>query len=349
VLYRELGRTGLKVSLIALGTMTWGEQNSEAEGHAQIDAALAAGVNFIDTAEMYPVPPKAQTYSRTEAIIGTWLKQHGQRDKIVLASKAAGPSHTPARPQHVRGGRTRFTAANLGEALDDSLRRLNTDYLDLYQLHWPDRPTNIFGQLGYEHQSDEVATPIHDTLSALSELVKAGKIRYIGLSNESPWGICEFLKLAQLHGLERIVSVQNPYNLVNRTYEIGHAEISMREHAGLLAYSPLAFGVLSGKYLGGAKPAQARITLFDRFVRYKGENTERAVYEYVKLFRAHGIDPAQGALAFVNSRPFVTSTIIGATTMEQLHSNLASVDLVLSEEVLEGIARIHQQYPNPAP
>ncbi len=202
MLYRELGRTGLKVSLIALGTMTWGEQNSEAEGHAQIDAALAAGVNFIDTAEMYPVPPKAQTYSRTEAIIGTWLKQHGQRDKIVLASKAGGDRLIRPRVRSMCAAAVpALTAANLGEALDDSLRRLNTDYLDLYQLHWPDRPTNIFGQLGYEHQSDEVATPIHDTLSALSELVKAGKIRYIGLSNESPWGICEFLKLAQLHGL----------------------------------------------------------------------------------------------------------------------------------------------------
>jgi aryl-alcohol dehydrogenase-like predicted oxidoreductase len=349
VLYRELGRTGLKVSVIALGTMTWGEQNSEAEGHAQIDAALAAGVNFIDTAEMYPVPPKADTYGRTEAIIGTWLKQSGRRERIVLASKAAGPAHTPARPQHVRGNRTRFTAVNLEEALHDSLRRLQTDYLDLYQLHWPDRSTNIFGQLGYQHQSDEAMTPIHETLTALSAFVKAGKIRYIGLSNESPWGICEFLKLAQQHGLERVVSVQNPYSLVNRTYEIGHAEISMREQTGLLAYSPLAFGVLSGKYLGGALPAQARITLFERFARYKGENTERAVYEYVKLFRQHGIDPAQGALAFVNSRPFVTSTIIGATTLEQLQSNLASIELVLPETVLEGIERIHERYPNPAP
>jgi aryl-alcohol dehydrogenase-like predicted oxidoreductase len=349
VIYRELGRTGLKVSLIALGSMTWGEQNDEAQAHAQIDAALAAGVNFIDTAEMYPVPPKAETYGRTEAIIGTWLKRHGQRDRIVLASKAAGPAHTPARPQHVRGNRTQFTAANLSEALHASLGRLQTDYLDLYQLHWPDRATNIFGQLGYQHQTDEAMTPIHETLAALSSFVKAGKIRHIGLSNESPWGICEFLKLAQVHGLERVVSVQNPYSLVNRTYEIGHAEISMREQVGLLAYSPLAFGVLSGKYLAGALPRGGRITRFERFARYKGENTERAVYEYVKLFRQHGIDAAQGALAFVNSRPFVTSTIIGATTLEQLHSNLASIELVLPEPVLAGIEQIHQRYPNPAP
>ncbi len=347
--FRELGHSGLKVSVIALGTMTWGQQNSEADGHAQIDAALEAGINFIDTAEMYPVPPKAETYGRTEAIIGTWLKAHGGRERIVLASKAAGPAHTPARPRHVRGGRTRFTKANLEEALNDSLRRLQTDYLDLYQLHWPDRATNIFGDLGYQHVPDEVTVPILETLEALDSFVKAGKIRHIGLSNESPWGIMQFLQLAQQHGFPRVVSVQNPYSLVNRTYEIGHSEISMREGAGLLAYSPLAFGALSGKYLGGALPAGARITLFERFARYKGENTERAIYEYVKLFRAHGIDPAQGALAYVNSRPFVTSTIIGATSLAQLASNIASMDLVLPEDVLAGIEAIHHRYPNPAP
>lgn len=347
--FRELGRSGLKVSVIALGTMTWGQQNSEADGHAQIDAALEAGINFIDTAEMYPVPPKAETYGRTEAIIGTWLRAHGGRDRIVLASKAAGPAHTPARPSHVRGGRTRFTRANLEEALDDSLRRLQTDYLDLYQLHWPDRSTNIFGELAYRHVPDEVTVPIHETLEALSAFVQAGKIRHIGLSNESPWGIMQFLQLARQHGLARVVSVQNPYSLVNRTYEIGHAEISMREQVGLLAYSPLAFGALSGKYLAGALPPGARITLFERFARYKGENTERAIYEYVKLFRTHGIDPAQGALAYVNSRPFVTSTIIGATSLAQLASNIASADRVLPQDVLDGIEAIHRRYPNPAP
>jgi aryl-alcohol dehydrogenase-like predicted oxidoreductase len=347
--FRELGRSGLKVSTIALGTMTWGEQNSEAEGHAQIDAALAAGINFIDTAEMYPVPPKPDTYGRTETIIGTWLARHGGRDRIVLASKAAGPSHTAARPSHVRGGRTRFTRANLEEALHDSLRRLQTDYLDLYQLHWPDRPTNIFGEMGYQHREDAATVPIVETLEALDAFVKAGKIRHIGLSNESPWGIMQFLKLAEQHGLARVVSVQNPYSLVNRTYEIGHAEISMREQIGLLAYSPLAFGALSGKYLAGALPAGARITLFERFARYKGESTEQAIYEYVKLFRLHGIDPAQGALAFVNSRPFVTSTIIGATSLAQLADNIASFDLVLPQAVLDGIEAIQRRYPNPAP
>jgi len=347
--FRELGRSGLKVSVIALGTMTWGQQNSEADGHAQIASALEAGINFIDTAEMYPVPPKAETYGRTEAIIGSWLKQHGGRDRIVLASKAAGPAHTPARPSHVRGGRTRYTKVNLEEALHYSLKRLQTDYLDLYQLHWPDRSTNIFGELGYRHVEDEVTVPILETLSALDGLVKAGKIRHIGLSNESPWGVMQFLHLAEQHGLSRVVSVQNPYSLVNRTYEIGHAEISIREQAGLLAYSPLAFGALSGKYLAGGAPAGARITLFERFARYKGENTERAIYEYVKLFREHGIDPAQGALAYVNSRRFVTSTIIGATSLAQLASNIASVDLVLPGEVLDGIEAIHRRYPNPAP
>jgi aryl-alcohol dehydrogenase-like predicted oxidoreductase len=347
--FRELGRSGLKVSTIALGTMTWGEQNSEAEGHAQIDAALAAGVNFIDTAEMYPVPPKPDTYGRTEAIIGTWLARHGGRDRIVLASKAAGPSHTAARPSHVRGGRTHFTRANLEEALHDSLKRLQTDYLDLYQLHWPDRYTNIFGELGYQHREDAATVAVVETLEALDAFVKAGKIRHIGLSNESPWGIMQFLKLAEQQGLARVVSVQNPYSLVNRTYEIGHAEISLREQVGLLAYSPLAFGMLSGKYLAGASPEGARITLFERFARYKGDNTERAIYEYVKLFRRHGIDPAQGALAYVNSRPFVTSTIIGATGLRQLADNIASVDRVLPDEVLDGIEAIHRRYPNPAP
>ncbi len=347
--YRPLGRTGLNVSVIALGTMTWGEQNTEAEAHAQLDAALDAGINLIDTAEMYPVPPKAQTQGLTEQYIGTWLKKTGRRQDIVLATKATGPSRQAARPSHVRGGKLLFTRENLFEAVNLSLQRLQTDYIDLYQLHWPDRSTNMFGQLGYQHVKDEATTPIEETLQALQELVQAGKVRHVAVSNETPWGLSQFIHLAETKGLPRVASIQNPYSLLNRTFEIGLSEIAIREEVGLLAYSPLAFGVLTGKYLGGMRPAGARLTLFERFARYSNENAERAAYEYVSLFRRHGIDPAQGALAFVNSRDFVTANIIGATTLEQLHSNIDSINVVLPDEVLQGIEAIHRRYPNPAP
>jgi aryl-alcohol dehydrogenase-like predicted oxidoreductase len=347
--YRELGRTGLKVSLIALGTMTWGEQNTEAQAHEQLDIALDAGINLVDTAEMYPVPPRAETQGRTEQYIGTWLKKTGRRQDIVLATKATGPSHQAARPSHVRGGRLNFNRTNLFEAVNDSLQRLQTDHIDLYQLHWPDRPTNIFGQRHYQHHPDAVTVPIEETLSALQELVKAGKIRHVGVSNESPWGLGKFVHHAETRDLPRVASIQNAYSLLNRSFESGLSEMSLREQVGLLAYSPLAFGVLSGKYLDGQRPADARLTLFSRFTRYNGENTERATQDYVNLFRLHGIDPAQGALAFVNGRDFVTSTIIGATTVAQLRSNIASVDLVLPQAVLDGIDAIHERYPNPAP
>lgn len=348
--YRELGRTGLKVSLIALGTMTWGEQNTEAEAHEQLDVALDAGINLVDTAEMYPVPPKAETQGLTEQYIGTWLKKTGRRNDIVLASKAAGPVHEPTRPSHVRGGRLAFNRVNLFEAVNDSLKRLQTDYLDLYQLHWPNRRTAIFGQRHYQHFKDEVAVPILETLEALRDLVKAGKIRHFGVSNESPWGLGQFIHHAAVNTeLPRVASIQNAYSLVNRSFETGLSEFSLREDVGLLAYSPLAFGVLSGKYLNGQRPAGARLTLFERFTRYHGENTGLAAQAYVDLFKAHGIDPAQGALAFVNGRDFVTSNIIGATTLEQLRSNIASVDVTLPPAVLEAIDAIQERHPNPAP
>lgn len=351
--FRTLGPNGPPVSQIALGTMTWGQQNTEAQAHDQLDVALAAGINFIDTAEMYPVPPKPDTAGRTETYIGTWLaKKPSRRDQIILATKAAGPSRTPSRPSHIRDGRLAFNAINLTEAVNDSLRRLQTDHIDLYQLHWPDRSTNCFGQMGYEHVEGEETVPIEETLKALGDLIRAGKIRQIGVSNETPWGVARFLQAASLQGqprLPRIVSIQNPYSLVNRIFEIGLAEFALREEVGLLAYSPLAFGWLSGKYHQGARPAGARITLFERFSRYSGASTQAAVDDYVALFRRHGIDPAQGALAYVNSRPFLTSNIIGATSLEQLRANIASIDLELPPEVIAGIESIHQRIPNPAP
>jgi aryl-alcohol dehydrogenase-like predicted oxidoreductase len=348
--FRPLGPQGPLVSQIALGTMTWGQQNTEAEAHAQLDAALAAGVNFIDTAEMYPVPPKPATAGRTETYIGTWLAQQpSRRDQIVLATKAAGPSRTATRPSHIRDGRLAFNATNLTEAVHDSLRRLQTDHIDLYQLHWPDRSTNCFGQMGYEHVEGEDTVAIEETLTALDQLIRAGKILHIGVSNETPWGVARFLNAAQTAGLPRIVSIQNPYSLVNRIFEIGLAEFALRDQVGLLAYSPLAFGWLSGKYAGGARPPGARNTLFERFTRYNQPSTEAAVNEYVALFRRYGIDPAQGALAYVNTRPFLTANIIGATTLEQLHANIASIDLVLPADLVHEIEAIHKRMPNPAP
>jgi aryl-alcohol dehydrogenase-like predicted oxidoreductase len=325
--------------------MTWGEQNTEAEAHEQLDMALAAGVNFIDTAEMYPVPPKAETYALTERYIGNWLKHRGRRDDIVLASKVASRSDWM---DYLRDGRNCLDRANIEQALHGSLEHLQTDYLDLYQLHWPDRQTNYFGELGYTHRPSE-SIPIEETLRVLADLVQAGKVRQVGLSNETPWGTMEFLRLAEQCGLPRMVSVQNPYSLLNRSFEVGMAEIAHREDCGLLAYSPLGFGVLSGKYLNGQRPANGRITLYERFSRYSNPQVEAATQAYVDLARDHGLDPAQMALAYVNSRPFVTSNIIGATTMEQLQSNLGSTEIQLSEDVLESIEAIHQRYPNPAP
>lgn len=340
---RPLGQTGINVSRLCLGTMTFGEQNTESEAHAQLDRAIALGVNFIDTAEMYPVPPVAESQGRTEQYIGSWLKQRGRRDDVILATKVAGPGVA-----HIRQG-SRLTRAHIHAAIDTSLQRLQTDYIDLYQLHWPERSTNFFGRLGYHWSEDDATTSLEESLCALKELVDSGKVRAIGLSNETPWGVMHSLQLAERIGVPRVASVQNPYSLLNRSYEVGLAEIAQREAVGLLAYSPLAFGVLSGKYLDGARPAGARLTLYERFQRYNSPLAARATRAYVELAREHELDPAQMALAWINSRPFLTSNIIGATTMEQLESNLASESLVLSDEIVAAIEAIHIETPNPCP
>ncbi len=340
---RPLGNTGIEVSRLCLGTMTFGEQNSEQEAHEQLDRAVAYGINFIDTAEMYPVPPRAETQGRTEAYLGSWLKRRDSRDDVIIATKVTGPGL-----EHIRGG-TRLSREQIHQAVDDSLRRLQTDYIDLYQLHWPERTTNYFGRLGFEYDDEEDAIELEDTLHVLKELVEAGKIRAIGLSNETPWGVMKALQLAERLDLPRVASVQNPYNLLNRTFEVGLAEIAHRENVGLLAYSPLAFGVLSGKYLGGMRPEKARLTLFERFKRYTSPLAEQATQAYVDIARDHGLEPAQMALAFVTSRPFLTSNIIGATTMEQLEDNLDSESLKLDQGVLDAIEEVHRRWPNPAP
>ena len=344
--YNTLGHTDLKVSALCLGTMTFGEQNREAEAHAQLDQALAAGINFIDTAEMYPVPPRAQTQGLTETYIGNWLAKRGRRDEIVLATKVAGPADWLT---YLRSGKPRLDRPNIEAALERSLQRLRTDYIDIYQLHWPDRQTNFFGELGYTHPRECYSVPIQETLEVLRDLVACGKIRYIGISNETPWGLMHYLRLAEEMDLPRAVTIQNPYSLLNRTFEIGLAEIAHREQCGLLAYSPLGFGVLTGKYLDHQRPADARLTLFDRFTRYSNTQTEQATLRYVALAREQGLSPAQVALAWVISRPFVTSTIIGATKLSQLQENLGSIDLNLTEAVIAGIEEIHRDHPNPSP
>jgi len=344
--YHKLGNTDIEVSVICLGTMTWGEQNSEAEAFEQMDYAIAHGVNFFDTAELYAIPPRAETYGCTEEIIGNWFKKTGNRNKIILASKVCGPTGWCP---HIRGGESRLDKKNITLACEASLKRLQTDHLDLYQVHWPERNTNFFGKLGYEPEADADTTPIEETLEALNLLVQQGKVRHIGISNETPWGAIQYLHLAETNALPRIVSIQNPYNLLNRSFEVGLAEIACRESVGLLAYSPLAFGMLSGKYLDGAKPSDARITLFPDYTRYTNPQGQAATAAYVQLACEHGLDPAQIALAFVHSRPFLTSTIIGATTMQQLQTNIASMDVILSDDVIARIQDIHIRYPNPCP
>jgi aryl-alcohol dehydrogenase-like predicted oxidoreductase len=346
--YRILGRTNIKVSAIGMGTMTFGEQNSEADGHQQLDYAFDQGVNLIDTAEMYSVPPRAETYGSTERIIGSWLKRRGRRDKVVLATKIAGPGAVLG-VSHVRGGNNTLDRKNILAAVESSLQRLQTDYIDIYQLHWPSRATNYFGRLGYQHADGEPVMAIEETLDALGELVRAGKVRHVGLSNETPWGMHRFLQLADTAGRERIVSIQNPYSLLNRTFDIGLAEMAIREGVGLLAYSPLAFGVLSGKFLNGARPPESRMVRWSRFARYTNEYADRATIAYADIAARHGLNMAQMALAFVRQQPFVTSVLIGATTMEQLKTNLASSTLQLGQQVIQDLDAVHRSHPSPCP
>lgn len=345
--YRQLGRTDIRVSSICLGTMTWGQQNTEAEGHAQLDHALDFGVNFIDTAELYSIPPRPETQGSTERIIGSWLKGRGDRDKIILASKITGPSdRTDFRAD---GSTPRLDARNINEAIDGSLKRLQTDYLDLYQLHWPCRTVPLFGGGGYAPAVSPDETPIEATLEALDALVKSGKVRHIGLSNETAWGLSRFLHLSETTGQARVVSVQNAYNLLNRVYEEGLSEFRFREDVGLLAYSPLAQGYLTGKYQGGARPAGARTTLFDRAQRYQKPGTAAAVDAYLEIAREFDLDPSQLAIAYVTSRNFVTSNIIGATSLDQLRTDLGSVDVEITSEIEARIDAAHHLHGNPAP
>ncbi|MCX5494309.1 aldo/keto reductase [Kaistia dalseonensis] len=347
--YRSLGRTDIKVSAICLGTMTYGQQNTEAEGHEQLDYALDQGINFLDTAELYSIPPRAETQGSTERIIGTWLKARGNRDKVIIASKVVGRTAQ----EWFRGGRpSKLVRDDIRHAIEGNLKRLQTDYIDVYQLHWPDRTVTQWGSNPTVYRlpapaADEV--PIEETLAALDELVKEGKIRHVGLSNESAWGTMRFLSAAEAGEGPRVVSIQNAYNLLNRTYEVNLAEVTMREQVGLLAYSPLAQGYLSGKYQKGARPEGARTTLFKRGDRYETPGAEEAIEAYLTIAREAGIDPSQLALAFVTSRPFVTSNIIGATTMTQLKADIASQELVITPELEAKIDAVHQWRGNPCP
>ena len=344
--FKKLGHTDIDVSLICLGTMNMGEQNTEAQGFEQMDYAFDKGVNFFDTAEVYSVPPREETQGSTETIIGNWFKKTKKREKIILATKMVGPG-----PSWIRGGGGNYTEKNMGLAIEGSLKRLQTDYIDLYQLHWPERNTNFFGKRDYAHDTKENKwNDIESVLQGLKKFVDQGKIRYIGLSNETPWGFSKFLEISNKLNLPRVVSVQNPYNLLNRAYDIGMSEISCRENVGLLAYSPLAIGYLSGKYRNNQMPKNSRVGLYkDFWVRYREENAKRAVEEYYNLAKENGLTLTQMSLAFVNSRPFMTSNIIGATTMEQLKENIGSVDVELDNKIIEKINLIHANNPNPTP
>ena len=343
--YRRLGQSDLKVSAVCLGTMTFGQQNTEAEAHAQLDYAFSQGVNFIDTAELYPVPTRAETYGRTEVFVGTWLRKQA-RDQVILATKIAGPSRGLP---WIRGGAQAFDRKNIRAAIDASLQRLGTDYVDLYQLHWPERNTPMFGGYLFDPAHEHEATPIREQLDALAELVREGKVRYVGLSNEHPWGVMEFLRLANEYGLPRVVSIQNSYSLLNRVFDYSLAEIAYREQVGLLAYSPLAFGHLSGKYHADPK-AHGRVNLFPEFgQRYTKPNVTQAVATYVQIALKHNLTPTQLALAFMYRRGCVTSTVIGATTLEQLRENISVWGTVLSKQALADIETTHLRFTNPAP
>ena len=343
--YKKLGNTDLNVSTICLGTMTWGEQNTPKEADEQMDFALENGVNFWDTAELYSVPPKEKTFGHTEIIIGNWFKKTKQRDKVVIATKVSGPAR-----EYIRGGGNNYSLNRITEALNDSLKRLKTDYIDLYQLHWPERNTNAFGRLGYEHNDNKEWNKFEDVLGHLKNFIKDGKIRDVGLSNETPWGVSKCLDLAKEHHLPRMMSIQNPYNLLNRTYEIGLAEISIREKIGLLAYSPLGSGYLTGKYRNNQLPKNSRMERDgDFWTRYNKPNTTKAVDAYYEIARKHNIDFAQMSLKFCEIQPFMTSVIIGATTLDQLKTNIESVNINLSDEVVNEINEVQKIYPNPCP
>ena len=343
--FKKLGNTNLDVSLICLGTMTWGTQNSEKDAFEQMDYSVSQGINFFDTAELYSVPPTAESYGKTEVMIGNWFEKRKNRQKIILASKVAGPGC-----DWIRGGGNNYSEKKIEEAIEGSLKRLKTDYIDLYQLHWPERSTNCFGRREFVYrENDREWNQFENILKALEKFIKSGKIRYIGISNETPYGLSKYLELSKIKNLPRVMSVQNPYSLVNRTYEVGMSEISIREKCGLLVYYPLAAGALSGKYRNGQMPKNARLTLFKGWERMINPLAMKAYEDYHKLAEEINISMVQLAQAFVNSRPFVTSNIIGATTMEQLKENIGSINIELSEETLDRINEIHNNNPNPSP
>jgi aryl-alcohol dehydrogenase-like predicted oxidoreductase len=343
--YKIIPNTDLKVSEICLGSMTWGQQNTEEEAHSQLDYALSQGINFIDTAEMYPIPPDPKKQGTTERYIGTWIEKTGNREKIILASKACVSTEVTTRDV---GSVPHYDSKSIREAIEGSLSRLKTDYLDLYQIHWPERKTNFFGVRGYKFDGKDESTSIEETLKVLNDLVNEGKVRYVGISNETPWGVSEYLRIAKEKGYSRIVTIQNQYSLINRTFEIGLAEIVMKENLGLLVYSPLSMGVLSGKYLNGAKPEGARFSITTRSTdRYNPIQAQVAISRYIDIANKYNLDPSQMAISFALSRPFCTSIIIGATSLEQLASDIKSIDLVLPEEILNEIDIVYREIPDP--
>ena len=343
--YNLLPGTEIKVSKICLGTMTFGRQNNEKEGHDQMDYSYDRGINFFDTAELYPVPPSPETQGETEKIIGSWLNKTGKRDKIIIASKVAGPSSFS---QHIRKNMS-YSKATINEAINNSLKRLRTDYIDLYQIHWPERVTNFFGKRGFEfHKEDQWKYNFDLILDVLNENIKEGKIRNIGISNETPWGLMRYVNESNVNR-PKIISIQNPYSLLNRTFEIGNSEVCHKENIGLLAYSPLGFGTLTGKYLGGNMPKNARLTLFPHYDRFSNKESKKAIQKYYDLAKENGMSLTTMALSFVNDRSFVTSNIIGATSIDQLKENIDSYKVFLSDELLDKINIIHNNQPNPAP
>ena len=342
--YKKLGNTDINVSTICLGTMTWGEQNTQSEAFEQMNYSLENGVNFWDTAELYAVPPKAETYGHTETIIGNWFEETKKRKDVILASKVGGPSR-----KYMRNGENSFTGKNLEDALHGSLKRLKTDYIDLYQLHWPERNVNNFGKLGYEHKENDW-NKFEDILENLKKFIEQGKIRYVGLSNETPWGVMNYLQLAKDKALPRMMAIQNPYSLLNRSYEVGLAEVSIRENIGCLAYSPLASGYLSGKYRNKQFPKGSRMERdFDFWTRYRKPNMENAVEDYYKISQKYDLDMSQMSIKFCEVQDFMTSVIIGATTMEQLKTDIESVNINLNNEIIDEINEVQKLYPNPCP